>query len=310
MSSRASQPTVRETIAKHPAGIPNKRMPFSKASLRRALACMAPLGAFLALACGGAPDTLDFCVGAEHCACAVNATCNAGLVCVKTLCVAPETTATSTSSVLLTSTFSSSSGSSSFPSSSSSSSSQTFASMIDAGSSDASPATDHDTGSNPDATVTYGVNLITNGDFSQGTGFWTVTNESGNQPVNPMLVDGGYCVDIDPSDSVVIGWPADPSRGAELVGGVSYALTYSAWTSRSGVSIDAKVGQVKSPYSADFETTDDVQTQSRTFSHTFVAAMDDVVGVAFAPSVSGGGGTATGSTFMLCIADVSLVASM
>jgi hypothetical protein len=157
-------------------------------------------------------------------------------------------------------------------------------------------------------TAPASTNLITNGNFSSGTSMWGTVSGSA-----ALAVTGGQlCLtDIDPN--VQLAWP-QPSgtAGPALVAGASYTLSYMAMATVP-LTIDAKVGETNSPYTADYETTtgtDPVTATLTSFTHTFTEGTGDTsAGLAFTiPQEVGNvaGNVPTGET-QICFANVSLV---
>jgi hypothetical protein len=177
-------------------------------------------------------------------------------------------------------------------------------SLPDALSSDASSSSDRpdsqgmDAGAATDAGPT---NLITAGNFPQGTTLWAITSGPGT-----LAVDGGSgCVTLNGGGEVAstLGWPAPVGTpGLQLSPSASYTFSYSA-EANSLVTIEAKVGQTTTPYVALFDTkTDIVGTSLSSFTHPFTtpssASEDMSIGLAFVlPQV----------TNVVCFENVSLV---
>jgi hypothetical protein len=229
------------------------------------------LGLLVATAISGALMSAAFdgclsssaCRGGVTCNCYPNGTCNPGLTCASNLCVVlpdgsgqppPEEDATPTDDVV---TVPPNDG----PSAS-------------------------DTQSVPPMNDASGaLNLVTNGDFSQGTADWGIVDGNGT-----FTATGGKgCVAAGANQGQTLGWPeaaqgAPPAVGAVLEQGASYTLSYGAYSTTSPLAMDAKVGQTMSPYTPDFETaTDAVTTTVTTFTHTFTATTGDTsAGIAFA----------------------------
>ncbi|HSY22787.1 MAG TPA: carbohydrate binding domain-containing protein [Polyangiaceae bacterium] len=82
-------------------------------------------------------------------------------------------------------------------------------------------------------------NLITNGDFAEGTTSWGVTDGTGTLSV----VGGQLCVAVTANEQVTVGWPeGDDAFGAALAAGQSYTFSYSVQTTTAtGVTVTAKV---------------------------------------------------------------------
>jgi Carbohydrate binding domain len=198
------------------------------------------------------------CQGGLRCNCYANSSCNPGLSCRSNVCVVePDDSGTPTP----------------LP-------------EDDAATTDEDAASQDDTQAQttPDSPAAGGPNVVTNGDFSQGATNWAIVAGNGT-----FTASGGKgCVAVGATQlnqTVTLGWPEPPgSAGAVLLSGTSYTFSYSASSMAAPISIDAKVGQTTSPYTADFETgADAVTTQVTPFSHTFTASPGDPsAGVAFA----------------------------
>jgi hypothetical protein len=211
---------------------------------------------FLGTTLGGCQSgSASACQGAVRCNCYPNSTCNSGLSCLSNVCVAA----------------SGSSGGQPNPG-------DDAATAEDASQGDSQePPADDSPVANP-------ANVVTNGDFSQGATNWSIVAGNGT-----FTASGGKgCVAVDATQlnqTVTLGWPEPPgSPGAVLLPGDSYTFSYSAASTTAPVSLDAKVGQTTSPYTADFETASDpVTTTAGPFSHTFTASTGDPsAGIAFA----------------------------
>jgi hypothetical protein len=144
-------------------------------------------------------------------------------------------------------------------------------------------------------------NLITNGNFSNGTTDWTLQNGAGTAAV----ASGQLCV-TGITSSVLLTWPTTGVPGAALTAGASYTFSYMAMATVP-LTVDAKVGETNTPYNADFDTTagmDAVTTTLTTFTHTFTEGPGDTsAGIAF--TIPQGGSVPAGET-MVCFANVSL----
>jgi hypothetical protein len=152
-------------------------------------------------------------------------------------------------------------------------------------------------------TASPSTNLITNGNFASGTAMWGTVSGSAT-----LGATGGQLCLTGITPNVQLAWP-QPSgtAGPALVGGASYTFSYMAMATVP-LTIDAKVGETNSPYTADFETTtgDAVTATLTPFTHTFTegAAGDTSAGLAF--TVPQTGSVPTGET-KVCFANVSLV---
>jgi hypothetical protein len=146
-------------------------------------------------------------------------------------------------------------------------------------------------------------NLITNGNFSNGTTDWTLQNGAGTAAV----ASGQLCI-TGITSSVLLTWPTTGVPGAALTAGASYTFSYMAMATVP-LTVDAKVGETNSPYNPDYDTptgSDAVTTTLSPFTHTFTepAAGDTSAGIAFTIPQ---GGTVPGGETQVCFANVSLV---
>jgi hypothetical protein len=146
-------------------------------------------------------------------------------------------------------------------------------------------------------------NLITNGDFSNGSTDWQTQDGSGT-----INVSGGQLCVTGINTSVLLTWPVG-GNGAALTGGASYTFTYSAMATVP-LTVDAKVGETNSPYTADFDTpsgSDAVTTSFMTFTHMFTESSsgDTSAGVAFTLA-QGPTNVPSGET-QVCFQNISLV---
>jgi len=246
-------------------------------------------------------DSSSACEGTLNCACYPNSAPNPGLcesplVCVMNTCVAPGTTTP--------------------PLSDASTAKDGAAADSATKTGDAAPSGDAMTGM--DATKSadgaqsmesgpVAGNLVTNGDFSMGTSYWSVVAGAGTLTVNGNSMG---CVAVQPNGNATLGWPEAPNpTGLALSGANSYTLTYTAFSMSGGnVPVDAKVGQTMQPYTADFETAmgaaDPVTATPTPFTHTFTPMYSDPsAGIAFMIPQTGNVTAAT----TVCFEKVSLV---
>jgi hypothetical protein len=176
-------------------------------------------------------------------------------------------------------------------------------SRLDARGSDGSESSKGTDASHPNAD-SGPTNLITAGNFPDGTTLWAITLGMGT-----LVVDGGKgCVTLSatPVESSTLGWPAPPgTAGLTLSPSTSYTFSYSA-TAAVAITIPSKVGGTSAPYTALVEISpgDLIQTSLTTFTHSFStpssSATDMSIGIAFVfPAV----------TNTICFQDVSLVAN-
>jgi hypothetical protein len=152
-----------------------------------------------------------------------------------------------------------------------------------------------------------GPNLITNGDFSMGANYWTITSGSG-----AITTDEGpppqLCVTVPSGQTVTLSWtPA--AGGIMLSPGASYTFSYSAMAT-PGVMVEAKLGHSSDPYTPDFTGYNMVTTTRTAFpSSPFAAPTADAeetsAGLAFFIPPLGMGTTSANTT--VCFENVSLV---
>ena len=145
-----------------------------------------------------------------------------------------------------------------------------------------------------------GTNLVMNGDFSNGSNGWGLPAMMGQ--VTQMVTNGQFCVMLQNTSSVTIGYPSGSVSPFQIIGGTAYTFSYQA-SSTGNLTIEAKVGQVSMPYDAtgsDFMN-ESVNGSLATIMHTFTrGSTDSNMGIAF--NVSGGPGT-------FCIDNVSITAN-
>jgi hypothetical protein len=126
---------------------------------------------------------------------------------------------------------------------------------------------------------TSGGNLITNGDFSNGSTNWGIPNGgTSSSGVN----NGAFCVTTSGTGSVIVGW-GDSSTSFNLMANVGYTLSYQASASMNLSSFEVHIGQVISPYNVDHQENNDKPGNSlQTFTHNFtVTSGDPQTGLAF-----------------------------
>ena len=145
-----------------------------------------------------------------------------------------------------------------------------------------------------------GTNLVTNGDFSNGSTGWGLPAMMGQ--VTQVVTAGQFCVTVQQLSSATIGYPSGTVPPFQIDGGRTYTFSYQA-TSTGNLTIESKVGQTQTPYDAtgsDFMN-ESVTGSLQTITHTFMrGSTDPSMGVAF--NVSGGPVT-------FCIDNVSLTAN-
>jgi hypothetical protein len=146
-----------------------------------------------------------------------------------------------------------------------------------------------------------GSNLITNGDFSDGGTYWTVTQAT----VGTVYGTSGssYCVSLQNYFSATLGWPdsLNTSLGVPIDTSHGYTFSYTVSTTSTLYSFTAKVGHVVSPYTNVYSTTIDSPGVTPTqFTHSFTPTYSDSgAGVAFTIYAS--------DPTTVCFSDVSLV---
>lgn len=141
------------------------------------------------------------------------------------------------------------------------------------------------------------VNIIVNGDFSNGETGWGIKAGTGTV----TTASGAYCVAVPAGNvSLTIGYPDGATPAFQINTGVSYRFSYQASASTGAVALEARVGQTMSPYDATGADwmNEPVGATLQTFTHTFTrATTDSSMGIAF--NLTGGPGTA-------CFDNVSL----
>lgn len=162
-----------------------------------------------------------------------------------------------------------------------------------------------------------GPNLVTNGDFSQGTALWSVRQWDGLVgPASAALarfevVQGALCTTIANGEFVLGGWPWEDRslspHSFELERGQRYRLSLRAWSKGPlPVALVIKVGQQRQPYSPAIVARVPVTQLTQFFSVAFEPhADDDDAGIAFAASAIATP-EALGDSSDLCIDDVRL----
>jgi len=126
-------------------------------------------------------------------------------------------------------------------------------------------------------------NLITNGDFCDGSNHWNVTySGSYASDYSTNISAGTFCVQSNTTiyAALTLGWPTSTETGVALESGSSYTFSYSA--GGASLMIVAKVGLTVSPWTAAYSGIESLGTAMTDFSHTFTASnVLGPVGVAF-----------------------------
>lgn len=151
----------------------------------------------------------------------------------------------------------------------------------------------------PESSVPVGVNLITNGNFSDGPAFWTIEQEGSIGLVQLDTSGGNLCFRGFYSANLVVGWPREAVDSLQLPAG-TYTLAFRVQSERSR--LWAKVGHAYEPYQTFFEV--EWNGEARGWSqqrYDFVLDGDDAVGVAFIIQLEDEFGGDS-----LCLDDVSL----
>jgi hypothetical protein len=149
-------------------------------------------------------------------------------------------------------------------------------------------------------------NVVTNGDFSVSTSgqtYWGVVAGNGTLTIS----NGMGCVAVPANSNATLGWPEAPNTmGTPILAADSYTLKYTAFAMTGGnLTVNAKIGQTMSPYTADYSTNDNVTAGPTPFTHTFTPSSgdDSSAGIAFMIPQTG---NVTGPT-TVCFQNVSLV---
>lgn len=151
----------------------------------------------------------------------------------------------------------------------------------------------------PGPCVVGPMDLITNGDFSEGGAGWSLITSAGT-----IIADAGpdqLCVDAPAGQSVQLAWTPGTSLDT---GPALYSFTYCARTSEVGLTINAIVGHSVYPnMPVDYSGTDQATTTwpGAAFTHPVAGGNDDSAGLSF-------GFTSTVEQ-QVCFAAVSLTAS-
>jgi hypothetical protein len=147
-------------------------------------------------------------------------------------------------------------------------------------------------------------NLITNGDFADGTAKWAIVSGTAKE----SIVAGYLCVAVAAANdtaTIVLGWPEPAgSAGVPLSATGSYTFSYTAYATKASVTVAATVGDSVGPdyLPVDFVSkTDAVKTTATTFTHPFTPASgaDPSAGLSF--------GFVSNVAQSVCFANVSVV---
>ena len=144
-----------------------------------------------------------------------------------------------------------------------------------------------------------GENLITNGDFSDGSTNWQITQA--DIGVTFGMSAGSYCVSLPSYSEAYFGW-GNSLTSVAIAASYGYTFSYTVSSSDSLYSFQAKIGHTVTPYTVVYSTTTDSPGPTpSTFTHNFTPASSDTsAGIAFYLYAY-----STGAT--VCFDDVSLV---
>jgi len=143
---------------------------------------------------------------------------------------------------------------------------------------------------------------ILNGDFTQGTAYWAVSEGSGTL----SIMDGKLCASVTANEQVTLGWPQDGLAGLMLTAGQSYTFAYAIeTTTTTGITVTVKVANTNGPsyVPIDYQATQAVTNKLTTVKAPFTLGTqgDTSAGLAF---------TFTSTVDQsLCVANVSLTAN-
>lgn len=144
-----------------------------------------------------------------------------------------------------------------------------------------------------------GENLIANGDFSDGSTNWQITQA--DTGVTYGMSGASYCVSLPSYSEAYFGW-GNSLTSVAIAGGYGYTFSYTVSSTDELYSFQAKIGHTVTPYTVVYSTTTDSPGPTpTTFSHSFTPTYSDTgAGIAFYLYAY-----STGAT--VCFADVSLV---
>lgn len=149
-------------------------------------------------------------------------------------------------------------------------------------------------------------NLVENGDFSRGMAPWGahLAGAAEGHPLQPRLVDGALCTELQSGEEVIVGWPVSGSAEFfSLVAGQKYELSLRASVSGARPPLCViKVGHQLAPYTGAFSARLPVGPRLQPFSFSFAPDHpDDRAGIALECRAEPGSSPAD-----VCIDDVSL----
>lgn len=151
--------------------------------------------------------------------------------------------------------------------------------------------------------VPLNVELIENGDFSEGSTAWSVSGGSGTFTAN-----GALCVSGQGGNNPLMGWPSEAADGIEMAAGTTYELSFRFRGQSTG--FDVKVGGVYDPWPEAFRDTELPETAENWQNADLTVTIPDDWGA------DSGGAIASGIAFVVwfsagqmefCVDDVSLM---
>jgi hypothetical protein len=238
-------------------------------------------------ACSSKSPTSVNCTGAERCGCYPNKTCDGTLICLSNICVSAGGPGGGGGNIPLPDGGSLDLGS--------------LPDVGGPGGNGASSTGGHSGTGTGGSTGTTGVNLLHNGDFSQGKEYWEATYNAG-EVVGESYTGGTYCI-ANLSDNLYLsfslGNPPTPSDAVAIEPGASYTLSYTA-VGTGSPQISVKIGHAIAPYDTVYVVDDTVTSSNQTYTHNFASSTGD----------SGAGLVFNGTLYYLsqvCFDDVKLV---
>lgn len=144
-----------------------------------------------------------------------------------------------------------------------------------------------------------GANLITNGDFSDGSTNWQITEA--DLDVTYGMSGGSFCVSLPSYSEAYLGW-GDELTSVPIASGYGYTLSYTVSSTGSLYEFEAKIGHTVKPYTEVYSTAlDSPGPTPTTFTHSFTPSYSDTgAGIVFTLYAYDAGAT-------VCFNDVSLV---